>query len=280
MWYIFIVNLNRFFDFIKIKKEEIESFEEFLILSGFGLDFSGNIVKIYKKGGIKDVKNYLLTTLNGSEKDLRIDDISTYLFAGVNGGGKTTSIAKLGNFFKEKGDKVLFIQGDTFRTGANEQLKIWGDRTGIEVFLGKRGDDPGSVIFDGLSYAKNRGYKKIFIDTAGRLSSKKNLMEELKKIKRVIEKILENVTETILVLDSTEGENLYSQVDKFKETVDITGFFITKIDSTIKPGIMIPIYEKYKIPFLYLSFGEDLKSFEKFDKEKFVNLIFSTYLNG
>lgn len=271
------MNLFKFFEFIKKKKEEIESFEEFLILSGFGLNFSENLTKIYKKSGLENVKKYLYEILDGSEKELNVEDISVYLFAGVNGGGKTTSIAKLGNFFKEKGNKVFFIQGDTFRSGANEQLKIWGDRIGIEVFLGKRGDDPGSVVFDGLTYAKNRGFTKIFIDTAGRLETKKNLMEELKKIKRVIEKIFEKITEVFLVLDSTEGENLYSQVEKFKEAIDITGFFVTKIDSTIKPGIMIPIYDKYKIPFLFISFGEDLKSFEKFKKENFVDLIFSTY---
>ncbi len=271
------MKLTKFFEFIKKKKEEIEDFEEFLLLSGFGIDFSELLIKIYKKGGIEEVKKYLLNTLNDSEKDLNIQDFSIYLFTGVNGGGKTTSIAKLGNFFKEKGDKVLFIQGDTFRTGANEQLKIWGDRIGVDVFMGKRGDDPGSVVYDGLIYGKNRGFTRILIDTAKKKKKKKNLMEELKKIKRVIEKVCEKVDEVILIVDSTEGENLYSQVDRFKEMVNITGFFITKIDSTIKPGIMIPIYEIYKIPFLFISFGEDLKSFEKFNKEKFIDLIFSTY---
>lgn len=271
------MNLFKFFEFIKRKKEEIESFEEFCILSGFGVDFSGELMKIYKKGGKEDVKKYLYNVLEGSEKDLKVEEISIYLFSGVNGGGKTTSIAKLGNYFKNLNEKVIFIQGDTFRTGANEQLKIWGDRVGIEVFLGKRGADPGSVVFDGLTYAKNRGFTKIFIDTAGRLETKKNLLEELKKIRRVCEKAYKEPSESILVLDSTEGENLYSQVEKFKESVNITGFFITKIDSTIKPGIMIPIYNKYKIPYLFVSFGEDLKSFEKFNKKKFVDLIFSSF---
>ncbi len=150
------MKLPKFFEFIKTKKEEIENFEEFLLLSGFGINFSEILMKIYKKGGVKEVKNYLLNTLEGSEKDLNIEPTSIYLFAGVNGGGKTTSIAKLGNFFKEKGDKVLFIQGDTFRTGANEQLKIWGDRIKVDVFMGKRGDDPGSVVYDGLTFVKNR----------------------------------------------------------------------------------------------------------------------------
>lgn len=271
------MKLIKFFEYIKRKKEEIESFEDFLILSGFGIDFSSLLIKIYKKEGLFGVKNYLIKTLEGSERDLFVKEVSIYFFAGVNGCGKTTSIAKLGNFFIEKGEKVLFIQGDTFRTGANEQLKIWGDRIGAYVFMGKRGDDPGSVVYDGLIYGKNRGYTKIFIDTAGRLTTKKNLIEELKKIKKVSEKIFENITETILVLDSTEGESLYSQVEIFKDAVDITAFFITKIDSTIKPGIMIPIYERYKIPFLFISFGEDLKSFEKFKKENFVELILSTY---
>jgi fused signal recognition particle receptor len=271
------MNLFKFFEFIKIKKEDIESFEDFLILSGFGINFSENLTKIYKKGGLNSIKKFLYDLLEGSEKDLKIEDFSLYLFAGVNGSGKTTSIAKLGNFFKNLNEKVIFIQGDTFRIGANEQLKIWGDRIGIEVFLGKRGDDPASVVFDGLTYAKNRGFTKIFIDTAGRLETKKNLLEELKKIRRVCEKAYKEPSEVILVLDSTEGENLYSQVEKFKEAIDITGFFITKLDSTIKPGIMIPIYDKYKIPFLFLSFGEDLKSFEKFKKENFIDLIFSTY---
>ncbi|MCX8095310.1 MAG: signal recognition particle-docking protein FtsY [Caldisericia bacterium] len=271
------MNLFKFFEFIKGKKEELESFEDFLLLSGFGIEFSEKLMKIYKKGGIKEVKKSLNEILEGSEKDLKVLDFSIYLFLGVNGGGKTTSIAKLGNYFKERGENVLFIQGDTFRTGANEQLKIWGDRIGVSVFMGRRGDDPGSVIYDGLNFGLNRGYKKFFIDSAGRLETKKNLIEELKKIKRVIEKNFTELTETILVLDSTEGENLYSQVVKFNEAMNITGFFITKIDSTIKPGILIPIYEKYKIPFLFLSFGEDLKSFEKFDREKFIELLFKDF---
>lgn len=271
------MNLFKFFEFIKVKKEELETFEDFLLLSGFGIDFSDELMKIYKKSGIQGVKKSLYQILDGSEKDLKVLETSIYLFLGVNGGGKTTSIAKLGNYFKEKGESALFIQGDTFRTGANEQLKIWGDRIGVNVFMGRRGDDPGSVIYDGLTFGLNRGYKKFFIDTAGRLETKKNLIEELKKIKRVIEKNFMEITETILVLDSTEGENLYSQVEKFNEAMNITGFFITKLDSTIKPGILVPIYDKYKIPILFLSFGEDLKSFEKFEREKFIDLLFKDF---
>lgn len=271
------MNLFKFFDFIKRKKEYIETFEDFLILSGFGVEFSDNLVKIYKKGGVEEVKKFLVSLLDGSEKDLKIEEPSIYLFLGVNGGGKTTSIAKLANMFKEKGDRVFLIQGDTFRTGANEQLSIWGDKIGIEVFIGKRGDDPGSVVFDGLSKALNRNFNRILIDTAGRLETKKNLIEELKKIKRVIEKNFKEITETILICDSTEGENLYSQVQKFNEALEITSLFITKIDSTIKPGIFIPLFEKYKIPICYISFGEDLKSFEKFNRKVFIDLIFENY---
>ena len=268
------MNLFKFFEFIKGRREDIESFEDFLLLSGFGIDFSRRLMKIYKKGGLDEIKKSLYEILEGSERDLKVLDISIYLFLGVNGGGKTTSIAKLGNYFKEIGEKVLFIQGDTFRTGANEQLKIWGDKIGVQVFMGRRGDDPGSVIYDGLNFGLNRGFKKIFIDTAGRLETKKNLIEELKKIKRVIEKNFMEITETILIIDSTEGENIYSQVEKFNEAMNITGFFVTKLDSTIKPGILIPVYEKYRIPILFLSYGEDLKSFEKFDRKKFIDEIF------
>lgn len=153
------MNLFKFFEFIKGKREEIESFEDFLLLSGFGIDFSDQLLKIYKKGGIEGVKRSLHQILDGSERDLRVTEISIYLFLGVNGGGKTTSIAKLGNYLKEMGESVFFIQGDTFRTGANEQLKIWGDRIGVSVFMGRRGDDPGSVIYDGLKYGLNRGFK-------------------------------------------------------------------------------------------------------------------------
>ncbi len=271
------MNLFKFFEFIKRKKEDIETFEDFLILSGFGVEFSNNLVKIYKKGGIEEVKKYLIELLNGSEKDLKVEDPSIYLFLGVNGGGKTTSIAKLAKMFKERGDKVFLIQGDTFRTGANEQLTIWGERIGVDVFTGKRGDDPGSVVFDGLSKALNRNFNRILIDTAGRLETKKNLVEELKKIKRVIEKNFKEITETILICDSTEGENLYSQVNKFNEALKVSTLLITKIDSTIKPGIFVPIYEKFKIPICYLSFGEDLKSFERFNRKIFIDLIFENY---
>lgn len=271
------MNLFKFFEFIKGKREDLENFEDYLLLSGFGIEFSQRLMSIYKKGGIEEVKIVLFEILEGSERDLKINKISIYLFLGVNGSGKTTSIAKLGNYFKQVGENVLFIQGDTFRTGANEQLKIWGERIGVKVFMGKRGDDPGSVIYDGLNYGLNRGFNKIFIDTAGRLETKKNLIEELKKIKRVVEKNFYEITETILILDSTEGENIYSQVEKFNEAMNITGFFVTKIDSTIKPGILIPVYEKYKIPILFLSFGEDLKSFEKFERKNFIEAIFKDY---
>jgi len=180
---------------------------------------------------------------------------------------------------KREGEKVLFISGDTFRAGATEQLTVWGEKLNIDVFSGKKGADPASVVYDGIIYGRNRNFTKILVDTAGRLQVKKNLMKELEKIRRVIEK-LAKVTESILVLDSTDGENLYSQVENFKEVSKVSSLFITKLDSTIKPGVIIPIYVKYKIPITYLFTGEGVNDFSPFDPVEFVNSILNPYFSS
>lgn len=273
------MKLFKFLSFIKERRETIEDFEEYLLLSGFGISFSEEIIKVYKKKGKRGVREFLLDSLRGARKDLSRKDFSVYLFSGVNGSGKTTCIAKIGNTFKKEGEKVLFISADTFRAGATEQMEIWGDRFNIEVFSGKKGADPASVVYDGIVYAKNRNFTKVLVDTAGRLENKKNLMKELEKIRRVIEK-LSGIQESILVLDSTDGENLYSQVESFRDASKTTALFITKIDSTIKPGIVIPLYRTYKIPIAYLFTGEGVEDIVPFDPEEFVNLILDPYFSS
>jgi len=273
------MKLFKFLSFIKEKKELIADFEEYLLLSGFGISFSEEIIKVFKKKGEKGVREFLINSIKDAGKELSRDDFSVYLFSGVNGSGKTTCIAKIGNMFKKEGEKVLFISGDTFRAGATEQLTIWGEKLNIDVFSGKKGADPASVVYDGVVYGRNRNFTKILVDTAGRLQNKKNLMKELEKIRRVIEK-LSKVTESILVLDSTDGENLYSQVENFKEVSKVSSLFITKLDSTIKPGVIIPIYVKYKIPIAYLFTGEGVDDFSPFDPVEFVNSILNPYFSS
>lgn len=274
------MRLIKFISFIKERREVISSLEEYLLLSGFGIPFTEKIIKVFKKRGKKGVRDFLLSSLKGAKKDIKREKFSVYLFSGVNGSGKTTCIAKIGNMFKNEGEKVLFISGDTFRAGATEQLKIWGEKLSIPVFSGKKGADPASVVYDGIVYGRNRNFTKLLVDTAGRLENKKNLMRELEKIRGVIEKLKEKPTESILVLDSTSGENLYSQVENFGEAAEITTLFITKIDSTIKPGIIIPVYVKYKVPVSYLFTGERINDFVPFDPEDFVDSILSPFFKS
>jgi len=272
------MRLFKFFSFIKERKELISDFEEYLILSGFGISFSEEILRVFKKRGERGVREFLMNSMKDASKELSEDNFSVYLFSGVNGSGKTTCIAKIGNMFKRKGEKVLFISGDTFRAGATEQLTIWGERLNIDVFSGKKGADPASVVYDGIAYGRNRNFTRILVDTAGRLQNKKNLMMELRKIRRVIEKLSE-VTESILVLDSTDGENLFSQVEKFKDAASVTGIVLTKIDSTIKPGAIVPIFLKFKIPILFLGTGEGVDDIETFNPRDFVDSLISPFFS-
>lgn len=196
------------------------------------------------------------------------------LMVGVNGVGKTTTIAKLANKYKNDGKSVMLIAGDTFRAGAVEQLKIWAEKTGCE-FYGKENTDPAGVIFDGLVEAKNRDIDIVLIDTAGRLQNKQGLMAELEKINRVIGKHIEGAPqETLLVIDASTGQNGISQAESFKEITNITGIVLTKLDGTAKGGIVLAIKENVGLPVKFIGFGEKMEDLKSFDIESYIYGLF------
>ncbi len=211
---------------------------------------------------------------------LRYDEheINVYLFVGVNGVGKTTTIAKLAKQLIDKDKKVLMVAGDTFRAGAIEQLKIWGERVGTHVFEKPQGTDPSSVIYDAIEYAKQEKYDIVLCDTAGRLQTKVNLMHELEKMKRVIQKTLPNAPqETLLVIDATTGQNGMRQAEVFKEATDVTGIVLTKLDGTAKGGIVLAIRHQYHLPIKYVGLGEQLDDLVHFDIERYIYGLFQDF---
>ncbi len=195
---------------------------------------------------------------------------------GVNGVGKTTTIGKLAHKFKESGNKVLLVAADTFRAAAIDQLKIWGERTGVEVSAQKPGADPSSVVFDALEYANNRDFDVILVDTAGRLHTQVNLIEELKKIKRVMNRKCPGAPhEVMLVLDATTGQNALSQTKLFNEAVELTALTLTKLDGTAKGGIVVNICREFTIPIRFIGVGEQMTDLRDFDAHDFIKAIFT-----
>ena len=197
------------------------------------------------------------------------------LVVGVNGSGKTTTIGKLAAQARAGGRSVMLVAGDTFRAAAAEQLEIWAKRSGAEIVRGKEGADPAAVVFDGLTEAHRRGFDVIFIDTAGRLQTKHNLMEELKKIRRVIGRAVEGAPhETLLVLDASTGQNALSQAKLFHEAGELTGVVLTKLDGTAKGGIIVAIMDQVDLPVKYVGFGEKVDQLKTFDPASYVEALF------
>ena len=197
------------------------------------------------------------------------------IFLGVNGVGKTTTIGKLAAQYRDAGKKVLLVAGDTFRAAAVEQLDAWGKRTGVEVVKHRAGADPSAVVFDGMQAAKSRGVDVLLIDTAGRLHTKIHLIEELKKIRRVIARELPGAPhETLLVLDATTGQNGLQQARVFKDAADISGIVLTKLDGTAKGGVIIGIREELAVPVKYIGVGEEVEDLQAFDAASFVRALF------
>ena len=197
------------------------------------------------------------------------------LVVGANGVGKTTTIAKLAHMYKAQGRKVIMAAGDTFRAAAIDQLKIWGDRMDIDVISHQPGADPGAVVYDSVQAATSRGHDVLIIDTAGRLHTKSNLMEELKKIVRVIGKSGGTIKQSLLVLDATTGQNGLMQAKHFTDAVGVSGIILTKLDGTAKGGIVLAICRELKIPILYLGTGQDLDDLAPFDAKGFVEALFA-----
>ncbi|MGI6771380.1 MAG: signal recognition particle-docking protein FtsY [Acholeplasmataceae bacterium] len=206
------------------------------------------------------------------------DKINVYLFVGVNGVGKTTSIGKIAHQFREEGHKVLVIAGDTFRAGAIEQVKIWAERAKVGFYSKEQFSDPSSVIYDGLQKAKAEKYDVVLVDTAGRLQTKVNLMNELSKMHRVIENSLGyEVSETLLVIDATTGQNGIRQAEVFKEATNVTGIILTKLDGTAKGGIVLAIRHLYNLPIKYVGFGEKIDDLVPFDIENYIYGLFRNF---
>lgn len=249
----------------QLKKEQVlkkitdpKQLQEVIVDEMFNLYLEGEIIKA-------DI-NY--------DKDI----INTYLFVGVNGTGKTTSIGKLAKKLKEDKNKVLLIAADTFRAGAIDQLDVWAKRAGVDIFKKEAGSDPSSVIFDGLSLAKRENYNCVLIDTAGRLHNKKYLMDELSKMRRVIEKVINtSPQETFLVIDATTGQNGINQAEIFKEATDVTGVILTKLDGTAKGGIVLAIKHKYELPIKFVGLGEKIDDLVVFDIEEYIYSLFSDF---
>jgi len=201
------------------------------------------------------------------------------LIVGVNGSGKTTTIGKLAAAARARGQRALLVAADTFRAAAADQLAVWAKRSGAEIVRDKEGADPAAVVFDGLAAAKARGYDVVFIDTAGRLQTKHNLMEELKKIRRIIGREVDGAPhETLLVLDATTGQNALSQARLFHAAAPLTGIAVTKLDGTARGGIIVAIVDQLDVPIRYVGFGEQLDQFKQFDAAAYVDALFDRAL--
>ena len=269
---------NMFADFTGENEEFYDELEETLIMADAGVDTSVQAVEKLRelvkarglRGGdaVKEAFREVLTeVLEVGDRELKLGTKpSVILMVGVNGVGKTTTIGKLAGRFREEGKKVLLCAGDTFRAAAAEQLTVWAQRAGADIVRHEEGSDPAAVVFDGLSAAKARGADVVIIDTAGRLHNKQNLMNELSKIRRIISRELPNAdVETLLVVDATTGQNGLIQAKSFKETADISGIVLTKLDGTAKGGIVFAIAHEMRLPVKYIGVGEkqeDLMPFE------------------
>ena len=277
---------NVFSNFRKVDEDLLEELEEALILSDVGVETSTEIIsnlrtriKKEKIEDAEDVKQALREEIknifDSLDNSLHLDTKpAVILVVGVNGVGKTTSIGKMANRLRQDGKKVVVAAADTFRAAAVEQLEIWANRAGCDIVKKEEGVDPASVVFDAIKITKEKNADVLICDTAGRLHNKKYLMDELIKIKKVIDKELPNASKEILmVLDATTGQNAISQVKAFKETVDITGLVLTKLDGTAKGGVVIGIANENKMPVKFIGIGEQIDDMEIFNSDDFVKAL-------
>ena len=277
---------NVFSTFRKVDEDLLEELEEILILSDVGVETStkiiGNLRERIKKEKLEDVEDVkralreeIKEIFDSVDNSLHLDTKpSVILVVGVNGVGKTTSIGKMANRLKQDGKKVVVAAADTFRAAAVEQLEIWASRARCELVKRDEGVDPASVVFDAIKIAKEKDADVLICDTAGRLHNKKYLMDELIKIKKVIDKELPDASkEVLMVLDATTGQNAISQVKAFKERVDITGLVLTKLDGTAKGGVVIGITNENKMPVKFIGIGEQIDDMEIFNSEDFVKAL-------
>ena len=275
-----------FSNFRKVDENLLEELEEALIMSDVGANTSvtiiNNLRERVKKENIKDeqgvreaLRKEIQEIFDATDNTLKLETKpAVILVVGVNGVGKTTSIGKIANRLKKDGKKVVVAAADTFRAAAVEQLEIWANRVGCDIVKREEGVDPASVVYDAIKITKEKNADVLICDTAGRLHNKKYLMDELIKIKKVIDKELPDSSEEVLmVLDATTGQNAISQVQAFKETVDITGIVLTKLDGTAKGGAVIGIVNENKVPVKFIGVGEQVDDMEIFNSEDFVKAL-------
>jgi fused signal recognition particle receptor len=275
------------FSRLRIEDSTWDELEELLITADVGVETTDKLLsevrkrvkneKLAESSQVSDALKAEMKRLLSVAPDATItnpaDSMKIILVVGVNGTGKTTSIAKLANEYKNRGQKVLLGAADTFRAAAADQLKMWGERVGVDI-AHQPGADPGAVVFDTLEAARSRRADVVIIDTAGRLQTKHNLMDELKKIKKVAAKYQADM-DVLLVIDATTGQNGLSQASSFTEATDVTGIFLTKLDGTAKGGIVFAICDALRIPIKYIGTGEKIDDIAPFDAGLFVDAIFS-----
>lgn len=276
-----------FSGFSSIDDEFYEEIEEILIMGDLGVNATENILENLKakvkENKIKEPADCKQLLIDSIKEQMQVgetayrfeEELSVVLVIGVNGVGKTTTVGKLAGKLKSQGKKVIVAAADTFRAAAGEQLGEWANRAGVEMIGGQEGADPASVIYDAIAAAKSRKADVLLCDTAGRLHNKKNLMEELKKINRIIDKEFPDAyRETLVVLDGTTGQNALSQARQFGEVADLTGIVLTKMDGTAKGGIAVAIQSELSIPVKYIGVGETIEDLQKFDANDYVNALF------
>ncbi len=270
----------------KIDESFLDELEEALISSDGGAETATYVLRDLKERykrkelatpvQVKDrLRELLLGILAGRSPEFNLSAVpAVVLVVGVNGTGKTTTIGKLAHRLKAEGKSVMLAAGDTFRAAASEQLSIWGERAGIPVIKHREGADPGAVVFDAVNAAKARGIQVLIVDTAGRLHTKSNLMEELKKVRRILSRELPGAPhETLLVLDGSTGQNALVQAKMFNEAVSVTGIVLTKLDGTSKGGIVFAINRELSIPVKFVGIGEAIEDLREFDPKEFVDAL-------
>ena len=276
-----------FSGFSSIDEDFYEEIEETLIMGDIGINATNAIVsdlkKKVKEQGIREPEACKQLLIDSIRAQMDVGELayefenrtSVVLVIGVNGVGKTTSVGKLAGKLKAQGKRVVLAAADTFRAAATEQLTEWANRAGVDIISGQEGADPAAVVYDAIQAAKARKADVLLCDTAGRLHNKKNLMEELKKINRILEREYpEAYRETLVVLDGTTGQNALVQARQFAEVADITGIILTKLDGTAKGGIAVAIHSELGIPVKYVGVGESIEDLQKFDADEFVNALF------
>lgn len=270
-----------------IDEDFYEQLEEILIMGDIGVNATDEILKRLKEQvkeqHIKDPADCKQLLIDSIKEQMQVGETaydfmekqSVIMVIGVNGVGKTTTVGKLAGWLKDDGKKVLIAAADTFRAAAGEQLKRWADRAGVDMVGGMEGSDPASVVFDAVTAAKARKADVLLIDTAGRLHNKKNLMEELKKMNRIVDKEFPQAhRETLIVLDGTTGQNALVQAQEFGEVAELTGIVLTKMDGTAKGGIAVAIQSQLKVPVKYIGVGESMEDLQRFNAQDFVDALF------